>query len=61
MLEFLSQNWVEITVVLVAVHTCLKSIRDAIDKTPETDDNLFEKFVSFLGRVTAYLVKGKRA
>lgn len=58
---FVSENWVQITVLVVAFHTFLKAVRDAIDKTPETDDNIFEKAVTIIGRVVAYIATGKRA
>lgn len=59
-IEFFQTNWVTITVIAVAAHTFLKAIRDAIDTTPNTDDNIFEKFVTFFGKVVAYLF-GKRS
>lgn len=60
MVEWVQTNWVQITVIVLAVNTCLKAIRDAIDATPETDDNFFEKAVSFIGKVVGYLF-GQRA
>ena len=57
--NFLKDHWVEIGVALLGIHTLLKAIRDAIDKTPQTDDNAFEKFVSLSGKVLGYLF-GKR-
>lgn len=59
-LVFFKNHWVEISVIALAVHTSLKAIRDAIDKTPESDDNWFEKLVTILGKATKYLVSGKR-
>jgi len=59
-MEWIQTNWVQITVIAIAVHTFLKAIRDAVDKTPETDDNIFEKVVTILGKVIAYL-GGKRS
>ncbi len=54
-------NWLSIGVIILAVNTCLKAIRDALDKTPATDDNWFEKLVTILGKASAYIVLGKRA
>lgn len=54
-MEWIKANWVQIGVIAFAVHTLLKAIRDAIDTTPETDDNVFEKIVTYVGKVIAYL------
>ena len=57
--NLLKNHWVEIGVALLGIHTLLKGIRDAIDKTPQSDDNVFEKFVSLSGKILGYLF-GKR-
>lgn len=44
-----------VIVILIAVHTILKAVRDAIDKTPATDDNAFERIVTIMGKVASYL------
>jgi CRISPR/Cas system CSM-associated protein Csm2 small subunit len=59
-INFIKDNWMQISVVVVAFHTFLKAIRDAIDTTPDTDDNAFEKFMTISGKVIAYIFKGKR-
>ena len=59
-MEWIQANWVQIGVVALALHTFLKALRDALDKTPETDDNAFEKIVTILGKFISYLF-GKRA
>lgn len=52
----LQHAWVGAAIIIViAVHTILKAVRDAIDKTPETDDNKFERFVTIMGKVAKYL------
>lgn len=48
-----------ITIYLVVVQA-LKGIRDAIDKTPLTDDNWFERIVTILVKTVGYLAIGKR-
>lgn len=58
--NFVATNWVAITAVAVAVHTAARGIRDAIDKTPATDDNLFERTVTIMGKAVDYIVKAKR-
>lgn len=60
LIQWVQSNWVTVTVIALAAHTFLKAIRDAIDKTPETDDNWFEKLVTIIGKVAGYL-GGKRA
>lgn len=47
--------------VLAAFQTFMKGIRDAIDSTPDTDDNWFEKFVSVITKVSLYTFLGQRA
>ena len=54
-MEWLQENWVQVGVIALAAHTLLKGIRDAIDKTPQTDDNFFEKAVTLIGKVAGYL------
>lgn len=61
MVEFLneiakSHPWIPLvaSLYLVAVKT-LQGIRDAIDKTPATDDNWFERAVTILGKTIGYL------
>ena len=48
--------WIGLTIAsIIAVHTGLKALRDAIDTTPHTDDNWFERTVTIMGKVTSYL------
>lgn len=48
--------WVGLTIaIIIALHTGLKALRDAIDTTPQTDDNWFERTVTIMGKVTSYL------
>lgn len=58
--NFVATNWVAIVAVAVAFHTAARGIRDAIDKTPATDDNVFERFVTISGKAVDYIVKAKR-
>lgn len=57
---FFTYNWEKILIVAIALHTFLKALRDALDKTPETDDNIFERVVTVIGKVINYIVAGKR-
>ena len=48
--------WVGIAIAsIIAVHTGLKALRDAIDTTPQTDDNWFERSITILGKIAGYL------
>ena len=60
LIQWFQTNWVAVIAVVLAFHTFLKAVRDAIDKTPETDDSLFEKFVTIVGKVVKYITTGKR-
>ena len=55
---FASQHpWIFVVVAIyVAVVTAIKGIRDAIDTTPETDDNWFERIVTILWKTLKYAV-----
>lgn len=48
--------WIPLTIsiYLVAVKA-LQGVRDAIDKTPASDDNIFERAVTILGKTIGYL------
>lgn len=59
LLNTFAQNhaWVGLSIaVILGVHTGMKAIRDAIDTTPATDDNWFEKTVTIMGKIAAYFV-----
>lgn len=58
--NFVINHWAEIGVVLLALQNALKGIRDAIDTTPDTADNCFEKFVEIFCKASAYFFKAKR-
>lgn len=60
MIEWLQNNWMQITVITISLHTLLKAIRDAFDKTPQTDDNWFERLVTAMGKAVNYIATGKR-
>lgn len=59
-LSFIKDNWIAIGVVYLALHKLLVTIRDVLDKTPQTDDNLFEKLVSVMGKLAKYFTTGAR-
>lgn len=60
MIEYIRDNWMAIIAIYLAVHKLLVSIRDVLDKTPQTDDNWFEKIVSIMGKLATYLITGSR-
>lgn len=54
------EHWVAIIAIYLAVHKLAVTVRDILDKTPETDDNIFEKVVTLMGKLGEYLLKAKR-
>lgn len=61
MIDFLKDHWAEIGVVYLTIMNVLKGLRDALDKTPLTDDNAFERTYTVIMRLGGYLFTGKRA
>ncbi len=48
--------WLSLTIVIyLLVVKLIVGVRDAIDKTPASDDNWFEKASSILGKTIGYL------
>lgn len=60
-IDFVKENWQTIVVIWLALIKFITAIRDAIDKTPSTDDNVFERFCTILNKVGAQLFTGQRA
>lgn len=53
----LSHPWVGVVIVcLLGVSQIIKGVRDAIDKTPASDDNAFERIATIVAKASAYLV-----
>jgi hypothetical protein len=59
--NWFKDNWVSVGVIYLAAIKLLQAIRDAIDKTPASDDNWFEKLVTILTKAAGQLFLGKRA
>lgn len=52
----LKHPWVGLSLAIyLVVVKAIVGIRDAIDKTPATDDNWFEKAATILGKTIGYL------
>lgn len=52
----LTHPWVPLVIAIyLGVVKLITGIRDAIDKTPESDDNWFEKMSSILKKTLGYL------
>ena len=52
----INHPWVPLVIsVYLIVVKALQGIRDAIDKTPASDDNWFERAVTILGKTIGYL------
>ena len=60
LIQWVQNNWPAIIAIYLAFHKVLVAIRDAIDKTPATDDNWFEKTVTVIGKISGYLITGIR-
>lgn len=54
-MNWMNAHWLQISVIGLATHTFLKAVRDAVDKTPNTDDNAFERLVTISGKAVGYL------
>lgn len=59
-MEWLQQNWMSVSVVYLLFYSFVKGLRDVLDKTPATDDNIFEKAVTALGKLALLFTTGKR-
>lgn len=59
-IDFVRDNWVQITVVYLAFVKFITVIRDAIDKTPGQDTNWFERLVTILEKTAGSLLLGQR-
>ena len=55
-MEFITANCEKIIIVLLILQNVIKGIRDAIDTTPATDDNAFEKFATISTKALGYLL-----
>ncbi len=59
-MEWIQSHWVEIAAGYVLFIQVMKAIRDAIDTTPESDDNWFERACTIMGKLGAALITGQR-
>ncbi len=51
-----SHPWIPLTIsIYLVIVKALQGVRDAIDKTPASDDNWFERTVTILGKTIGYL------
>ena len=60
-MEWIQSHWVGIVAGYVLFIQVMKAIRDAIDTTPESDDNWFERACTIMGKLGATLITGQRA
>lgn len=60
MVNWVQSNWVQIVAGYVLFIQVMKAIRDAIDTTPETDDNWFERACTIASKLLASLTVGAR-
>jgi hypothetical protein len=54
--QFFTENWATILVVLLVTQNFIKGLRDALDSTPHTDDNIIEKIATIVVKVLGYLL-----
>ena len=54
--EFIVANWEKILIAVIVLQNINKGIRDALDTTPQTDDNIWEKTSTILSKVLGYLL-----
>ena len=54
--NFIVANWQTIALVALVMQNIIKGLRDALDTTPETDDNFFEKIATVSSKLLAYLI-----
>lgn len=55
-MEFFAEHWEKIALGLLIAQNVIKGVRDALDSTPETDDNKWEKLATVASKVLGYLV-----
>ena len=56
-LEFLKHiDWEKAIIILLLVQNFVKGLRDALDTTPNTDDNAIERVATVFQKVVGYLV-----
>ena len=60
MIQWIQSNWVQIVAGYLLFVKVMTTLRDAIDKTPESDDSWFERACTIMGKLGASLLIGKR-
>jgi len=60
LINIVKDNWDKIILVYLAVHKLIVTLRDVLDRTPDSDDNILERIVTLSGKLADYLIKGKR-
>ena len=56
LIDFVKTNWEKVFIVMIVIQNLVKGLRDALDNTPETDDNALEKFCTIFNKVIAYFI-----
>ena len=54
--NFVVTYWDKILIVVIVLSNINKGLRDALDSTPTTDDNIWEKTSTVLSKVLGYLL-----
>lgn len=53
-------DWEKAALIYLLSVKFITGLRDAIDKTPATDDNIFERIASILTKTLSYVTLGSR-
>jgi len=54
--NFVVANWEKILIVVIVLQNINKGLRDALDTTPQSDDNIWEKASTIASKVLGYLL-----
>jgi hypothetical protein len=60
MIQWWQEHWVGICAGYVLFIQVMKALRDAIDTSPSTDDNWFERACTIMSKLGASLMTGAR-
>lgn len=55
-ITWFTAHWDKVLILLIFAQNTVKGLRDALDTTPESDDNVFEKTATIITKVIGYLL-----
>ncbi len=59
-MNWIQENWVQIVAGYLLFVKIITTIRDVLDKTPSSDDSVWERACTILQKLGAALLTGKR-